>query len=648
LDRQPLGSDRDTFPKLVRDNAERFASRVAIREKDYGIWQSYTWRDYFDQARLIALGLASLGFARGDKTAIIGDNRPQLYWAVMATQALGGVPVPIYQDSVEKEMQYILDHSEARFAVVEDQEQVDKLLHVKAQCPRLESIVYDDSRGMRGYSEPSLLSLTELAERGRKFEVGHPAHFDDELGRGRADDVAIICYTSGTTGVPKGAMLSHRNLSVTARNAAAFEGLQSDEEILSYLPMAWVGDHIFSYAQSIVTGFAINCPESAATVLHDLKEIGPTYFFAPPRIWETILTNVMVRVEDCAWPKRRLVDFFLRLAQAIEQARLNRAPVPVWRRLLAPLGHLLVGAPLRDNLGMRRLRRAYTAGEAIGPEIFVFFRALGINVKQIYGMTEASVFITVQKDDDVRLDTVGIPIPGVELRISPEGEVLYRSPGVFQGYYKNPEATRQTLEDGWVRSGDAGVIDHDGHLKIVDRAKDVGRLADGTLFAPKYLENKLKFSPYVKEAVCVGQDRPYVAALINIDLVAVGNWAERGGIAYTSYTDLSQKPEVYDLVRREVERVNRSLAEDEVLRGARIRKFLILHKELDPDDEEITRTRKVRRGYIALKYAALIEALYGEGGHVEVEAKVTYEDGRTGTIRADVRIHDVVAGQGAR
>jgi len=648
LDRQPLGSDRDTFPKLVRDNAERFGSRVAIREKDYGIWQSYTWRDYFDQARLIALGLASLGFARGDKTAIIGDNRPQLYWAVMATQALGGVPVPIYQDSVEKEMQYILDHSEARFAVVEDQEQVDKLLHVKAQCPRLESIVYDDSRGMRGYSEPSLLSLTELAERGRKFEVGHPAHFDDELGRGRADDVAIICYTSGTTGVPKGAMLSHRNLSVTARNAAAFEGLQSDEEILSYLPMAWVGDHIFSYAQSIVTGFAINCPESAATVLHDLKEIGPTYFFAPPRIWETILTNVMVRVEDCAWPKRRLVDFFLRLAQAIEQARLNRAPVPVWRRLLAPLGHLLVGAPLRDNLGMRRLRRAYTAGEAIGPEIFVFFRALGINVKQIYGMTEASVFITVQKDDDVRLDTVGIPIPGVELRISPEGEVLYRSPGVFQGYYKNPEATRQTLEDGWVRSGDAGVIDHDGHLKIVDRAKDVGRLADGTLFAPKYLENKLKFSPYVKEAVCVGQDRPYVAALINIDLVAVGNWAERGGIVYTSYTDLSQKPEVYDLVRREVERVNRSLAEDEVLRGARIRKFLILHKELDPDDEEITRTRKVRRGYIALKYAALIEALYGEGGHVEVEAKVTYEDGRTGTIRADVRIHDVVAGQGAR
>ena len=648
MDRQTLGPDHDTFPKLVRENAERFGRRVAIREKDYGIWQSYTWRDYFDQARLIALGLASLGFARGDKTAVVGDNRPQLYWSVMATQALGGVPVPIYQDSVEKEMQYILEHAETRFAVVEDQEQVDKLLHVRAQCPRLECIIYDDPRGMRSYSEPGLMSLAELMERGRKFEVGHPSHFDEELGRGRADDVAIICYTSGTTGVPKGAMLSHRNLMVTARNAAAFEGLKSDEEILSYLPMAWVGDHIFSYAQSIVTGFAINCPESAATVLHDLKEIGPTYFFAPPRIWETILTSVMVRVEDCAWPKRRLIHFFLRLAQEIEQARLHRAPVPAGRRFLARLGRLLVYDPLRDNLGMRRLRRAYTAGEAIGPEIFVFFRALGINVKQIYGMTEASVFITVQKDGDVRLDTVGTPIPGVELRISPEGEVLYRSPGVFLGYYKNPEATRQTLEDGWVRSGDAGLIDGDGHLKIIDRAKDVGRLADGTLFAPKYLENKLKFSPYIKEAVCVGQDRVYVAALINIDLVAVGNWAERRNIAYTSYTDLSQKGEVSDLIQAEVERVNRSLAEDEGLRGARIRKFLILHKELDPDDEEITRTRKVRRGYIAQKYAPLIEALYGERAHVEVEAKVTYEDGRTGTIRADVRIHDAAAGQGAR
>jgi long-chain acyl-CoA synthetase len=408
--------------------------------------------------------------------------------------------------------------------------------------------------------------------------------------------------------------------------------------------MAWVGDHMLSYAQAIVAGFAINCPESAETVLHDLKEIGPTYFFAPPRIWENLLTSVMIRIEDAAWPKRALTQAFLRLAQDLERRRLNGQPLPLLPRLLAPLGELLVYGPLRDNLGLRRIRIAYTAGEALGPEIFVFFRALGINVKQLYGMTEASVFVAVQKDGDVKLDTVGTPMPEVEIKISEAGEVLFRSPGVFQGYFKNPEATRQTVEDGWIHSGDAGFLDQAGHLKIIDRARDLGRLADGTMFAPKYLENKLKFSPYVKEAVTLGADRPYVTALINIDLGAVGNWAERRGIAYTSYTDLSQRPEVYELIQQEVVRVNRSLLEDEVLRGAQIRKFLILHKELDPDDEEITRTRKVRRGYIAQKYAALIEALYGERDRVAVEAQVTYEDGRTGTIRADVAIR-VVSGE---
>ncbi|HXG04409.1 MAG TPA: AMP-binding protein [Candidatus Binatia bacterium] len=638
-----LDPARDTFPKLVRDNVRRFPERVAIREKDYGIWQSYTWRQYWDEARLIALGLASLGFARGDKLAIVGDNRPQLYWSVLAAQALGGVPVPLYQDAIEKELAYIVDHAEARFAVAEDQEQVDKLLRVRGQCPGLEVIVYDDPRGLRGYRDPSLLSLAELQERGRKFARDHPSFFEDEVDRGRAQDTAIICYTSGTTGLPKGAVLSHANLIITARNAAEAEGLRPDEETLAYLPMAWIGDHIFSYAQAILVGFTINCPESAATVLADLREIAPTYFFAPPRIWESILTTVMVRLDDCARPKRALVRFFLDLAQDMERRRLTGRSPAWWQRALYPLGWLLVYGPLGDNLGLRRVRRAYTAGEAIGPEIFVFFRGLGINVKQLYGMTEASVFITIQKDGEVRLDTVGTPIPGVELRISEEGEVLYRSPGVFQGYFKNPEATRQTLEDGWVHSGDAGVIDRDGHLKIIDRARDVGRLADGTLFAPKYLENKLKFSPYIKEAVCVGAGRPFVAALINIDLAAVGNWAERRGLAYTSYTDLSQKPEVYELILGEVARVNRSLEEDEALRGAQIRKFLILHKELDPDDEEITRTRKVRRGHIARKYAALIEALYSQREHVAVEAQVTYEDGRTGTVRADVRIRDVAA-----
>jgi long-chain acyl-CoA synthetase len=630
----------DTFPKLVQWNVQRFPDKVAIREKDLGIWQSWTWRQYLEEARLIALGFASLGFQRGDKTAIVGDNRPQLYWAMLATQALGGVPVPLFQDSIEKEMQYIVDHAEVRFAVVEDQEQVDKFLNIKPQCPRLEYIIYDDPRGLRHYKDAWLLSLEALEERGRKFEIEHPGYFEQEVAKGTADDIAIFCYTSGTTGNPKGTMLSHRNLILTGRNAVVREGLRPDEEVVAYLPMAWIGDHMFSYAQSALAGFTTNCPESAATVLHDLKEIGPTYFFAPPRIWESILTSVMIRVGDAWAPKRRMVHLLLDVARRVERRRLAHQPVPLVDRLLSLLGRVLVYGPLLDNLGMRRIRIAYTAGEAIGPELFEFYRALGINLKQVYGMTESSALVSIQKDGDVRLETVGTPLPGVEVTISDAGEVMYRSPGVFQGYYKNPEATAETLENGWVHSGDAGFMDKDGHLRIIDRAKDVGRLADGTLFAPKYIENKLKFSPYVKEAVCIGHDRPFVAALINIDLGAVGNWAERRNLAYTSYTDLSQKPEVYELIREEVARVNRSLLGEEQLRGAQIRKFLLLHKELDPDDQEITRTRKVRRRFIAQKYAPLIDALYSERDRVQVEAQVTYEDGRTGTIRADVAIRE--------
>ncbi|HEX5531878.1 MAG TPA: AMP-binding protein [Methylomirabilota bacterium] len=635
-----LDPSQDTFPKLALQNARRLSGRVAIREKDLGIWQSYTWSQYVEQARLIALGLASLGFTRGDKTAVVGDNRPALYWAMLATQALGGIPVPLYQDSIEKEMEYIVDHAEARFAVVEDQEQVDKLLHVRQQCPGLEYVIYDDAGGLRHYKESCLLSLEDLQERGRKFAQEHPGYFEQEVAKGTAEDTAVIAYTSGTTGQPKGAMLSHRNLIETARSAIERERLDASEEVMAYLPMAWIGDHMFSFSQSMVAGFTTNCPESATTVLADLKEIGPTYFFAPPRIWENILTSVMIRVDDTAWIKRRLVHFFLDLARRVERCRLAHRRPALRDRLLYPLGRLLVYGPLRDNLGMSRIRIAYTAGEAIGPELFEFYRSLGINVKQLYGMTESSALICIQQDGDVKLDTVGPPLPGVEVRVSPSGEVLYRSPGVFQGYYKNAEATRETLEEGWVHSGDAGLFDKDGHLKIIDRARDVGRLAGGTIFAPKYLENKLKFSPYIKEAVCVGDGRPFVAAMLNIDLASVGNWAERRGLAYTSYTDLAQKPEVYELIRQEVVRVNRSLLEDEALRGAQIRRFLLLHKELDPDDQEITRTRKVRRGFIGQKYAPLIEALYGAGDSVQVEAQVTYEDGRTATVRAAVRLSD--------
>ncbi len=632
---------RDTFPKLVQANAERLGRHVAIREKDYGIWQAYTWRDYLARAKLIALGLASLGFRRGDKAAIVGDNRPELYWSTLAIQALGGVPVPLYQDSIEKEMEYIVEHAEARFAIVEDQEQVDKLLALKPRCPRLEHLIYGDPRGLRHYGEPFLLGLERLQEMGRSFGDDHPTWFEDEIAKGRAGDTAIICYTSGTTGTPKGVMLSHGNLIFTAATGAREEGLRADEEVLAYLPMAWIGDHLFSYAQSILVGFAVSCPESTGTVTSDLQEIGPTYFFAPPRIWENVLTSVMIRLEDAAWAKRKLTHFFLGLAQDVERRRLTGRSVPLGLRAMYALGRLLVYEPLKDNLGMRRIRLAYTAGEALGPEVFQFFRALGINVKQLYGQTESSAFIAIQRNGQVKLDTVGTAIPGVEIRVSGEGEVLFRSPGVFQGYYKNAEATSQAIEDGWVRTGDAGFLGADGHLRIVDRAHDVGRLSDGTMFPPKYLENKLKFSPYIKEAVCVGQGRPYVGALVNIDLAAVGNWAERRHVPYTSYADLAQKPEVYDLIYPEIVRVNRSIRQEAHLRGAQIRKFLILHKELDADDQEVTRTRKLRRGLIAERYSAVIDALYADVDRAVVEARVTYEDGRTGTLRADLRIRQV-------
>jgi long-chain acyl-CoA synthetase len=540
-------------------------------------------------------------------------------------------------------MQFVLEHAETRFAVVEDQEQVDKLLAVQARCPKLEAIIYDDPRGLRHYRSPCLQALTALQEQGRRFDAEQPHYFDEHIAQGHGADLAVILYTSGTTGRPKGVMLSFDNIIVTSRNAVSREGLRDDEEILAYLPMAWVGDHIFSYGQFYCAGFTVNCPESSATILQDLHEIGPTYFFAPPRIWENILTTVMIRMEDAAWLKRKMFHFCMGVAQRVGARKLAGQSVGLRDTLLYALGHGLVYGPLKDNLGLGRIRLAYTAGEAIGPEIFTFYRSLGINVKQLYGMTEASVFVCVQPDGEVRPDTVGTPMPEVEVNISPEGEVLFRSPGVFLGYYKNPQATVETLEDGWVHSGDAGYIDAHGHLKIIDRARDVSRVADAnrSLFAPRYLENKLKFSPFIKEAVVHGQERPFVGAFINIDLEAVGNWAERRGLAYTSYTDLAARPEVYDLVQGEIARVNASLADDPQMAGAQIRRFLILHKELDPDDGELTRTRKVRRRFVAEKYTDLVEALYGPDDRVPVEAQVVFEDGRHGTLKADLLIRDV-------
>lgn len=631
-----------TIPNLLLQNVAKFGSKKdAIREKDYGVWQSYTFTEYLQQVRSLALGLASLGFKRGDKVAIIGDNRPMLYWSMVAAQCLGGIPVPLFQDAIEDEMHYVLDHSETKFAVAEDQEQTDKLLGLKDRCPHLETIIYDDPRGMQHYKHPFLLSSAQVKDQGGKFAADHEGYVEAEIKKGKTEDLAVICYTSGTTGKPKGVMLSHENVIRTSQNLVKSEGLNDTDEVMAYLPMAWIGDFMFSIGQALAAGFTINCPESTATVMLDTKDIGPTFLFCPPRIWENMLTEVMIKIEDADFLKRKLFHFFMGVGQRFAFREMNQEPVSLGLRFLYKVGAFFVYGPLRDHMGLRNVRTAVTGGDPLGPEIFEFYRALGINLKTVYGMTESSALVCIHKDDLIKSDTVGPPLPEVEIKISDDREVMYRSPGVFQGYYKNPEATEETLEDGWVHSGDAGFFDKDGHLKIIDRAKDVTTLSEGTIFAPKYIENKLKFSPYIKEAVAIGMDKPCVVAFINIDAGAVGNWAERRSLPYTSYTDIAQKPEVYDLIYNEAIRVNKSLAEDEQLQGAQINKYLILHKELDPDDEEITRTRKIRRRFIEQKYADLIDALYSERDSVEVKAKVTYEDGRTTMINANLKIKEV-------
>jgi long-chain acyl-CoA synthetase len=640
-DAEQSHSALDTFPKLLIDNARRIGDRPAIREKDYGIWQAWTWSEMKSEIAAMTAGLHVFGFKRGDSLAIVGDNRPQLYWAMTAAQALGGIPVPMYQDAVADEMQYVIEHAEASFAIVEDQEQTDKMLEIMDRCPNLKEVIFKDPRGMRHYDQSYVRSLESLMEAGHQFLSENPDWFETEAAKGTGADTAIMLYTSGTTGRPKGVVLSFDNLVITARNGVDWDNLKETDEMLAYLPMAWVGDNIFSYSQSYVAGFCVSCPESSETVMHDLKEIGPTYFFAPPSIFEGILTQVAIRMEDASWINQKLYAYFMGVANRVGPAILDGEPVSFMDRLKYALGEILIYGPLKNELGFSRFRVAYTAGEAIGPDIFDFYRSLGINVKQLYGSTEASVFICMQRDGDVKPDTVGPPATDVELKIADNGEVWFKSPGVFQSYFKNEEATRDTkTEDGWVMTGDAGYFDADGHLKIIDRAKDVGKLNNGTMFAPKYIENKLKFFPYITEAVLFGNEKDYAAAFINIDLEAVGNWAEKRGLAYSGYTDLAMRDEVYDLVIDCVNKVNVDLSEDDALSGSQIKRFLVLHKLLDADDGELTRTRKVRRSTIVERYGELIDALYSDVNSCLVEAQVTFEDGRTGTIKADVKIRE--------
>jgi long-chain acyl-CoA synthetase len=631
----------DTFPKLLTELARARGGKPAYREKEYGIWQTFNWRQVGEHVGLLAAGLQDIGFKRGDRLIVIGDNRPRLYWAMCAAQSLGGVPVPVYQDSVAAELAYVVEHAGARFAIAENQEQVDKLLEIQKTVPRLETIIYDDPRGMRHYE--GLLSYAEVQKRGAAILNTAPHAVAAETAKGKGSDDAIMLYTSGTTGRPKGAVLSYDNLIWAAKAGAEFDGLQSGDELLSYLPMAWVGDHIFSYAQGYVVGLVVNCPESAATVLTDLREIGPTYYFAPPRVLENLITQVTIRMEDSGFLKRRLFHYFMAHARRVGASIMDGRRVGVADRLFYALGDLLVYGPLKNTLGMSRVRVAYTAGEAVGPEIFNFYRALGVNMKQLYGQTEASVFVTIHPNGEVFSDTVGKPVSQVELKIDDTGEVLYRSPGVFKEYFKNPQATKDTkTADGWVHTGDAGYLDERGHLRIIDRAKDVGRLNDGTLFAPKFIENKLKFFPHINEVVAFGHGRDFVAVFVAIDMMAVGDWAERRSIAYASYQELASMPAVHELIGCEIDSVNRDLATDPKMAGAQIRRFLVLQKSLEADDGELTRTAKVRRGFIGERYKALVDALYdgSKSGHIRVD--VTFEDGRKGIIEGDVPIHDVV------
>jgi long-chain acyl-CoA synthetase len=616
-----------------------------MREKEYGIWQTISWQDMAAMVANMACGLHQAGLKRGEHMVVVGSNRPRLYATMLAAQSLGAIPIPLYQDAAAAECVFPMTNAEVRLCVVEDQEQVDKMLEVRETYTALTHIYYDDPRGLRKYDEPGLGSMDELLASGEAFAKQHPQFYKEQVEVGTKEDVAAMFFTSGTTGNPKGVVHTHGTLIDRAQAGAEFDRLTSNEDVLAYLPPAWIGQNIFSYAQWLVAGYVVNCPESSATVMIDLKEIGPTYYFAPPRVFEGMLTSVSIRMEDASSFKRNLYKYFMSLAMKVGPKRMDGESIGLLNSLMYALGNMLVYGPLRNNLGFSRVRVAYTAGEAIGPDLFSFYRSIGVNLKQLYGSTETAVFVCLQPDNQARADTVGVPCRGVEIKVADNGEILVKSPGLLKGYYKNPEATAEVLTaDGWYHTSDAGFLDSHGHLKIIDRVKDVGRIKggsnDGAMFAPKYVENKLKFFPHIKEVVAYGDQREKVCVMINIDFDAVGNWAERRNLPYAGYADLAQKPEVYELIRECVEQVNADLAEDTLLAGSQVSRFLVLHKELDADDGELTRTNKVRRGFIAEKYLPLVDALYGGLATQYIETVVKFEDGRTGSVSATLRISD--------
>jgi long-chain acyl-CoA synthetase len=632
---------KTTFPHLLLQHAAQRPEAPALREKEYGIWQTWSWQAAATEMRHMACGLLALGFARGQNLALVSDNRPHVYMGFVAVQSIGGVPIPLYQDAVAGEMVFVIEDADIHFAFVENQEQVDKMLEVRESLPGIQYIIYDDPRGLRNYDQPGLISTAELVAKGAEWDRDHPGVWESMVGQVGPQDVSVILYTSGTTGKPKGVCQTHASFIGSASGAAEVDKLGPSDSIISYLPPAWVGDHLFSLAQWLVAGYTINCPESASTISIDMREIGPTYYFAPPRVFEGMLTTISIRMEDAAPFKRRMYEKAMELARRVGSDILDGKPVSSLDRLKYKLADLTIYGPLRNAMGLSRIRVAYTAGAAIGPELFRFFRSIGINLKQFYGQTETCAYVCLQRDGQVDLNSVGQAAPGIELKLADNGEVLVKGVSVLKEYYKRPDATAEVIDaDGWFHTGDAGVIDTHGQLRIIDRAKDVGKLKGGAMFAPNYIENKLKFFSHVKEAVCFGHDKDKVCAFINIDFDAVGNWAERQNLPYAGYVDLASKAKVLELIADCVAKVNAELAAEPGMAATQVARFLVLHKELDPDDDELTRTRKVRRNFIADKYGVLIDALYDGKSEQFIETQVKFEDGRKGAVSATLQIID--------
>lgn len=626
-----------TIPKLFLSQCKRYGkNKVAMREKEFGIWIPFSWQDYYDNVKYLSLGMVSLGLKKGDKVSMMGDNRPEGLWAEIAAMCAGAIGVWLFRDCMMDEVKYIIDHSDTAFFVGETQEEVDKALSIKDECPKLKWIIWDDPKGMRNYHQDFLISIKKVQELGKELDQKEPDLFEKTINEGHGDDICLLFYTSGTTALPKGALLTHWNMLTMGKNLMAVDPCYDTDDFVSYLPFAWIGEQMMSISCGLRVGYTLNFPEEPDTAQQDIREIGPHVMFAPPRLYEGMTRQVQVKHMDATWIKRMIYNFATKVGYKVANLKFEKQPVPLHWKFLNWLANITMQKKLKDHLGMSRLRYCYTGGAAMGPDHFRFFHALGVNLKQIYGQTEIGGISIVHRDGDVKFDTVGTPIPETEVKITEEGEIISKSPSVFQGYYKNEEATRKTLVDGWLYSGDRGFIDEDGHLVVFDRTKDVMTLNDGRPFAPQYLETRLKFSPFVQESWVIGDNREYVTAVMCINYAVVGKWADDKKLNYTSYPELSQKTEVYDLIQKQIEEANKDLPGP-----AKIHKFVSLYKVFDADDEELTRTSKLRRAFVEKRYKDIVDALYVDVDMVHMDTTITYEDGREQRIKTDLRIQSV-------